>query len=94
MSSCLEPLTERWMIMAEKSMKKRSEIEEQYQWHIEDLYKNTENWQKDFDRVKELSKELSAYEGKLSGSAHVLLEFLKKNDMFFQLFRINKIYIK
>lgn len=66
--------------MAGTLTKKRTQAEKKYQWHIEDLYENTESWQMDFDRAKEMIKELSAYEGRLSESAQVLSEFLKKKD--------------
>lgn len=66
--------------MAGTLTKKRTQAEKKYQWHIEDLYENTESWQMDFDRAKEMIKELSAYEGRLSESAQVLSEFLRKKD--------------
>ncbi len=66
--------------MEGKLTKKRSQMEKKYQWHIEDLYQDTESWQKDFDKVKEMTGELSGYEGRLSESAQVLSEFLRKKD--------------
>jgi oligoendopeptidase F len=66
--------------MAERKVKKRSETDRRYHWHIEDLYRTKEEWQRDFDRVKEISAELSGYEGRLSESAGVLGEFLRKKD--------------
>ncbi len=66
--------------MAEKEIKKRSQTDKKYHWRIEDLYHDTESWQKDFDRVKIMSQELSAYEGTLTKSAKILLEFLEKKD--------------
>ena len=66
--------------MAEKEIKKRSQTDKKYHWRIEDLYHDTESWQKDFDRVKIMSQELSAYEGTLTNSAKILLEFLEKKD--------------
>ncbi len=66
--------------MAEKEIKKRSQTDKKYHWRIEDLYYDTESWQKDFDRVKIMSQELAAYEGTLTKSAKILLEFLEKKD--------------
>lgn len=66
--------------MTEKKTKKRSEIEKQYYWHIEDLYSDTESWQKDFDKVEQMLKELAKYEGKISDSSKILIEFLEKKE--------------
>lgn len=66
--------------MTGKTTKKRSETDPKYHWHIEDLYKDIESWQRDFDRVKEVIKELLSYEGRLSESADILAEFIKKKD--------------
>lgn len=66
--------------MKEKAIKKRSQIDKKYYWHIEDLYDNTESWKNDFEQVKIMSQDLKRYEGKLLDSAKTLLEFLEKRD--------------
>lgn len=66
--------------MANKSIPKRSEIEKQFTWAIEDLYATDELWQQEYDKIKEMLNELSAYQGRISESAETLLGFLKLSD--------------
>ncbi len=66
--------------MAEKKLKKRSEMEKKYQWRLEDIYPGIDEWNQDVERIKELLAELETYEGRLSESAEVLAEFLQKKE--------------
>ena len=33
---------------------KREEISQEYKWNLSDIYENYENWNKDFDKIKEI----------------------------------------
>ena len=59
-----------------KKILERSEIKEQDKWAISDIYASDELWQKDLEVMKELSKKLASFSGKL-GSAENLLAFLQ-----------------
>ncbi len=66
--------------MEKKSQKKRFEVESKYKWAIEDLFQKDDDWREEFKVTKELITSGSKYQGKLSESAEVLLEFCKLND--------------
>lgn len=53
----------------------REEIRQEDKWAIEDLFKNVEDWKKEYLLVKELCEELQAYKGRLGESATVLVEY-------------------
>ena len=50
--------------MADRGLCTREEIPAEVKWAIEDLYKNDDEWEADFTRLKEHLPELSAYEGR------------------------------
>src|SRR5690606_5819212 len=62
------------------SLPKRSEVDKQFVWAIEDLYATDELWEKEFNEIKEKLQDVSAYRGRLSESAKTLLEFLQFSD--------------
>ena len=47
--------------MADRGLCTREEIPAEAKWAIEDLYKNDDEWEADFTRLKERLPELSAY---------------------------------
>lgn len=51
--------------------------EKQYRWKLEDIYPSDELWEKDFQQVEELQREITKYKGKLGQSAQMLLETLQ-----------------
>ena len=63
-----------------KDVPTREQIEEQYKWNLEDVYKSPEDWEKDFNWVKEASGKCEKFEGTLGSSAQKLLECLKFSD--------------
>lgn len=63
-----------------KKLLKREEVNSKYKWAIEDLYKSDDDWKKEFEQLKELSKKLLDYKGKLSESSDTLLNYLKLSD--------------
>ncbi|MCC5467767.1 oligoendopeptidase F [Pelosinus baikalensis] len=58
----------------------RSEIPDQYKWHLEDIYANDELWQQDFNTLKSSLKEITQYAGTLKNSSQDLLACLKERD--------------
>ena len=57
----------------------REEIGKEYKWNLSDIYENYENWNKDFDKIKEIKEELVKYKGTF-GKEGKLLEFLIKKE--------------
>lgn len=60
--------------------KLRSEIEDKYKWDLTSMYKNEEEYEKDFNELKKLIDEVKKYKGILTKDANTLLEFLKLDD--------------
>ncbi len=58
----------------------RSEISDQYKWHLEDIYADDELWQQDFNTLKNSLKEITQYAGTLKNSSQDLLACLKERD--------------
>lgn len=63
-------------------VKERSEISDNYKWNLGDIYANQEEWDKDYQLVKNGISEIVSYQSKLSESAEKLLSALKlSNDI-------------
>lgn len=62
----------------------RSDILEEYKWDLESMYVDDEAWEKDFENVKKLVKEISKYKGKTVESSNTLLEVLKLRDNLYR----------
>ena len=57
----------------------RSEIKQEYKWNLSDVYENYSAWEKDFEKVSDLKKELAGFKGKF-GNEGKLLEFFQKQE--------------
>ena len=57
----------------------RSEIKQEYKWNLSDIYENYSVWEKDFEKVSELKKELAGFKGQF-GNEGKLLEFFQKQE--------------
>ena len=55
----------------------RKEVEEKYKWNLSSIYKNDDDWEKDFKWVSENIVKYKNFEGTLSKSPAQLLECLK-----------------
>lgn len=69
-----------------KYFENRNDIEEKYTWNLEKIYGSLEEFEKDFEKVKEFSKKILEYKGKLNDSNTVLnlfkdLEFVFRTIM-------------
>lgn len=60
-------------------LKKREEIDDKYKWKIDKVYKNIEEWEKDFEKVKKEAIKLQDYSKKLN-NGETILEYLKLNE--------------
>ena len=52
---------------------KREEIEEKYKWDLSKMYKNKEEFQKDFQEVKQSLPEIEKYKGKFLENSEIFL---------------------
>ena len=66
--------------MGTKKLRTREEIPAQYKWNMQDMFASDELWEEEAQLLLDLAKEMRGYKGRLSESAAVLLEFLKKSD--------------
>ena len=57
----------------------REDIAKEYKWNLNDIYENYEKWNEDFEKMKEIEKELVGYKGNF-GKEENLLKFLKKQE--------------
>ena len=57
----------------------RNEIKQEYKWNLSDVYENYSAWEKDFEKVSELKKELAGFKGQF-GNEGKLLEFFQKQE--------------
>ncbi|MBB1535467.1 MAG: oligoendopeptidase F [Leptotrichia sp.] len=60
-------------------MMEREDIAKEYKWNLNDIYENYEKWNEDFEKMKEIEKELVGYKGSF-GKEENLLKFLKKQE--------------
>lgn len=74
-----------------KNLPKRSEVEKKYTWAIEDLYVSDEQWQMEYDKIKELLPKAAEYQGRLSKSGDLLLSFLQLSDEISML--LERVYV-
>lgn len=66
--------------MAEKNLKQRNEIPNEYKWDIEAMYPDESQWERDMDECLALAEDFAKYDGKLTESARTLAEALKLRD--------------
>lgn len=66
--------------MAEQRLKTREEIAPEYRWAMEDLYRDDEQWRKDYEALREQIPELKEFQGRLGESAELLLKMQRVWD--------------
>ncbi len=75
---------------AAKTLPKRSEIPVEETWNLEAIFASEQDWEEEFQNVKALLPEMTAYKGKLTDSAKTLYEALTLQDELSQ--RLSKLY--
>jgi len=68
----------------------RNEIPREYKWDLKSMYESDELWEKDFNKVKELSDEIIKFKGKVVENSNSLYEVLTKRDKILRL--INNVF--
>lgn len=78
-------------MMTDRKLNTREEANARCKWAIEDLYKNDEDWKRDYELLKSRIPELTKFRGRLGESAEVLLSMQKLSDELNQL--LEKVYV-
>jgi len=85
------------MTSTNKALPKRDAIDEKYKWKLTDMYENIDNWENDFNKVKDNLKDIVKYKGTLNKNSENLFECLKLsndimalNDMIFVYARMKR----
>ncbi|UOQ86508.1 oligoendopeptidase F [Gracilibacillus salinarum] len=68
------------MANPQKSLPKRDEIPEELTWKLEDIYANDDEWDKEWQAVKELLPKFQDYQGTLDEKASNVFELLQLQD--------------
>lgn len=66
--------------MEQAKLKSRSEIPDEYKWHLEDIFSSNESWEDEFTKVEKSLANASQFQGKLGESADQLLSCLEWMD--------------
>ena len=78
-------------MMTDRKLNTREEADARYKWAIEDLYKDDEDWKRDYELLKSRIPEFTKFRGRLGESAEVLLSMQKLSDELNQL--LEKVYV-
>ncbi|HOR86496.1 MAG TPA: oligoendopeptidase F, partial [Bacillota bacterium] len=70
---------------------KRNEIPQENRWKLEDIYASNDLWEKDYQKVKEMSGKLLPYKEHMDESPAKLLECLNLSTDMTRLFE--KVYV-
>ncbi len=77
--------------MTDRKLNTREEADARYKWAIEDLYKDDEDWKRDYELLKGRIPELTKFRGRLGERAELLLSMQKLSDELNQL--LEKVYV-
>ncbi|MGN1113960.1 MAG: oligoendopeptidase F [Oscillospiraceae bacterium] len=66
--------------MSEKRIPKRSELDPDYTWALEDIYATDEAWQEDLKKLSEIGEKICELKGKIGESGENLLNMLRLSD--------------
>lgn len=60
--------------------RERQDIDNKFKWNLDSLYESEDSWEKDFNKSKEITKQLMKFKGKVGESEDNLFEVLKLSD--------------
>ena len=64
----------------QQKIPKRSEVEKEFTWAIEDLFESDELWDKALEAAGAYPEKLQSFRGRISASSQALLDYLKLSD--------------
>ncbi|MDS0524154.1 oligoendopeptidase F [Clostridium sp. SHJSY1] len=76
--------------MNEKVLKKREEIPEEAKWKLDKIYENQDEWERDFQNLKEESPKIKDFSGKLQDKEEIL-KYLELNEKISR--KVEKLYV-
>ena len=75
----------------QKSYETRKDIPDEYKWDLLDIYKNYDEWKKDYKIAESITLELAQYKGEVCKTEAKFIEFFKKQEeldkMSYKLYR-------
>jgi oligoendopeptidase F len=71
--------------------KKREDIPAEYTWHLESIFANNDDWEREFQAIQSKLPELEALKGTLAESGQALLAVLQKRDEIYE--RLERLYV-
>lgn len=77
--------------MGNKKLRKRDEIDKNYQWKIEDMYADADAWNKDIEKVLEETEKYKKYQGHITENSTTFLQSLKDKDAIWQ--KLERAYV-
>lgn len=72
-------------MFVQEKLPTREEVPDQYKWRLEDIYASDADWERDFQKLRIMAKEIQAFRGRLGESGKVLLETLRAEERLQQL---------
>ncbi|WP_100330593.1 oligoendopeptidase F [Bacillus xiapuensis] len=75
---------------ASKQLPSRDEVPEELTWRLEDIFSSDDEWEKEFQAVKELCAKAQTFQGTLGASAEQLYQFFTYQDELLE--RMGKLY--
>lgn len=67
---------------------KRSEVSKEHQWKLEDMFPSRDAWNKEYEEVKQLLKEMPGFQGKLNDAATLKACFEKEDELSYHAERL------
>lgn len=61
------------------TLKKREQISEEFKWKLDKIYSGSDEWEQSFKKIKEESKKLNEFQGKLQDK-NAILNYLETNE--------------
>ncbi|QKQ98553.1 oligoendopeptidase F [Candidatus Nanohaloarchaea archaeon] len=58
------------------TVRERDEISDEYKWDVEKVYSSVDEWEKDFEKAKNLIEDLKEYEGRVMSSPEEFSKFM------------------
>ena len=71
--------------MSKYEVLERNEIPNELKWDLESMYKNIEEWNRDYEKCLELAKRIVSHKGKLTKTSDNLYNALKDKDELYRL---------
>jgi oligoendopeptidase F len=69
----------------------RSEIAQEYKWHVEEVYADEQLWHDDFHKLEQMIAQAADFQGHLADSAAVFADFLRYEEEVARL--LDKVYL-